>query len=269
MDSFVGGIGERYFERKVNATPDQLERLAKKQWDGGAGNPIASTINKNNSFHGKGAEIVRLRKTLAATKLRNSGSDSANMHRRAVAPNDSHGDPASQTADNEQQKLSHREDLDTRRHRSVGGSKLSQGDINRLALQHADTGTLPLKTGNLELFTSQQQSVGRANKHGGSAALLHASRAQQGPRETLAYSSLDAQGNPSTMAFRPRRTSEKSLCLVEVLEEPDEQQVRKSQHVRRYGRQSDLGQKQRDSGRKEQKAVETGQSGGCRPHKTY
>jgi len=260
MDTFIGGIGERYLERKVNACPDQLGKLAKKQWDDTAGSPIVPTTNKTNSSHGKDAEIERLRKELAATKLHHSGSDSASMHRRAKAPKTSRGvtDPASQIANNERQKLFHREDLDTRRPRSVGGSRLSQGDINRLALQHADTRTLPLKAGNLELLTSQQHSLGRANKHGGSAALLHASRAQQGPRETLAYSSLDAQGNPSTMAFRPHRSSERSLCLVEVLEEPDERQGRSSQHVRRYVKQSDLSQKQRDSVRKERRAVETG-----------
>lgn len=267
MDTFVEGIGERCFERKANAIPDQLGGLTKKQWDAGAGNPIVSTTNNNNSFDGKDVQTVRVRKTFAATKLRDSGSDSPSLHRRAVAPNHIRGDPASQTASNEQQKLSHREDLDTRRQRSVRGSKLGEGDINYLALQHADTGTLPLRTGNLELFTSQQQSLDRANKHGGSAALLHASRAQQGPRETLAYSSLDAHGNPSTMAFRPRRTSVEGLCLVEVVEEPDEQHVRKSQHVPCYVKQSDLGQKQRHSVGKEHRAVETGQSGGYRLHK--
>lgn len=252
MDTFAWGIGGRYSERKVNAIPDQLERLAEKQWDHGAGSPIASNTNNNVLSHGKDAEIVRLRKALAATKLRHSGSDSTSMHRRSMAPNTSR-DPASHVAGRERQRLSYREEADTRR-----GSTLSQGDINRLALQHADTATLPLKAGNLELLTSQQQSVSRANKHGGSAALLHASRAQQGPRETLAYSRLDAQGNPSTMAFRPRRTSERSLCLVEVLEEPDEQKPGKSQHVRRCSKQSDSGQKHKDPVRKEHRAVKYG-----------
>jgi len=270
MDTFIEGIGERYLERKFNATPDQLGKLAKKQWAGGAGSQFAPTANDNISLLGKDAEIERLRKELAATRLRNSGSDKASMLRRAKAPKISRGvtDTASQTANNERQKLSPRKDLDTRKHRSVGGSILSLGDINRLALQHADTSRLPLKAGNLELLTSQQHSLGRANKHGGSAALLHASRAQQGPREALAYSSLDAQGNPSTMAFRPSRTSERSLCLVEVLEEPDEQQARSSQHGRRYVKQSDLGQEQKESVKKERRAVEAGQSGGCRLHKT-
>jgi len=270
MDTFIGGIGERYLERKSNAIPDELEKLAKKRRDDTTGNLTAPTTNGNNSSHGKDMEIERLRQELAASKLRNSSLDSASMHQRAKAPEVGRGltDSDSQSENNERQKLSHREDLDIRGHRPIGRSRLSQGDINRLALQHADTSTLPLKAGNLQSLINQQHSLGRANKHGGSAALLHASRAQQGPRESLAFSSLDALGNPSTNAFRPRRISESSLCLVEVLEEPDEPQARSSQHVRRYVKQSDSNREQREPARKEYRTVEIGRSGGRRLHKT-
>ena len=62
---FIEGIGERYLAGKANAVPQQLENLAKKQFQGNAApktEPAAQDVGKNN-------EIESLRKQLAEYKL--------------------------------------------------------------------------------------------------------------------------------------------------------------------------------------------------------
>lgn len=147
---------------------------------------------------------------------------------------------------------------------------LSQGDINRLALQHPDSDKLPLNAENLELLIRQQDTLEQASKHGGSAALLHASRSRPGHRESLPYSKLDERGNTTTTTFRPNRVSESDLYLVEV-EEEDEDEERPpnslrvvKQDVRRSG--GGRG-KPEDRHRREQGAVEIAQSGDHRFYK--
>ena len=112
-------------------------------------------------------------------------------------------------------------------------TRLSQAALNRLALQHADTGPLPLKAKNLELLTNQQEYIDRNCKHGGSAALLHAARSQSGQRETLPCSGLDPHGNPCTEPFRPHRLDERELYLIEVEEDEDEVYERRSRSARK------------------------------------
>lgn len=103
--------------------------------------------------------------------------------------------------------------------RTAKSCKPSQGDLNRLALQRSDTITLPLETKNLELLSSRESTTNYVHKHGGSAALLHASRSQPHSRDTLSYSRHDSQGNMKTEAFRPHRLTDNGNCIVEVVEE--------------------------------------------------
>lgn len=159
--------------------------------------------------------------------------------------------------------LSRRQLRDSASVHQTGSPRLNQSDTNRLALRYGESDPLPLKASNLELLARQHHSIDQShNRHGGSAALLHASRARHGARETLAYASLDAHGNHSTEAFRPRRSSDRRLCLVEVLEEPDQWEPRGSQHASsnkkhsngdRMGKEGDLQQTQ-------QRAVQIGQN---------
>ena len=128
----------------------------------------------------------------------------------------------------------------------TSSSKFSQREIDRCAHGCGDAKPLPLKARNLELLTSQHQSQEQVNnRHGGSAALLHASRTRHGPSEALAYSGFDAHGNPSTETFRPHRTSNRSLCLVEVLEEPVQQRPRDSFVTARTLKQDEKKQRRR------------------------
>ena len=105
--------------------------------------------------------------------------------------------------------------------RKAGFSKPIRGDPNPIRLRQAGATTIPLKTENLELLSGKERSTDHVSKHGGSAALLHASRSQPQRRETLRYSYQDAQGNIKTEAFRPRRSIDDSSRIVEVMEESD------------------------------------------------
>ena len=251
MESFIEGVGERYLKRKTNAIPQQLEKLAKKQVKDATGNrSVQVSMGSTRPSRQQDEEIERLRKELAAAKIHQSKSESASMRKNFEVPK-ARQEPyklGRLKANKESRKPSIREVRDTRSHHEADSPKLSQADITRLALQHADTSKLPLKARNLELFTSQQHRLDQASKHGGSAALLHASRAQPGRRETLAFSSLDSQGNPSTEAFRPRRTSDRRLCLVEVLEEPDKRQPRSSPQAQLDRKQSKGGWRPGETG---------------------
>ena len=148
---------------------------------------------------------------------------------------------------------------------------LSQGDINRLALQHADSSKLPLNAENLELLIRQQDTLEQASKHGGSAALLHASRSRPGRRENLPYSRLDERGNPTTTTFRPNRASGSDLYLVQVEEEEEDDERRpNSLRVVKHGvRRSDEESRKHveDRHRREQGAVEIAHSGDHRFYK--
>ena len=150
---------------------------------------------------------------------------------------------------------------------------LSQGDINRLALQHADSSQLPLNAENLELLIRQQETLEKASQHGGSAALLHASRSRPGHRENLPYSKLDERGISTTTTFRPNRAPESDLYLVEVEEEVEEEEDEKRPNslrvvkhdVRRSeGEGGKYGENRR---RREQGAVEIAHSGDHRFYK--
>ena len=149
---------------------------------------------------------------------------------------------------------------------------MSQGDINRLALQHADSSKLPLNAENLELLIREQDSLEQASKHGGSAALLHASRSSRpGHRENLPYSRLDERGNPTTTTFRPNRVPESDLYLVEVEEEEEEEEERRPNSLRvvkhEVRRSEGERGKYEDRHRREQGAVEIAHSGDHRFYK--
>ncbi|MCJ1230545.1 hypothetical protein MMC12_007219 [Toensbergia leucococca] len=271
MESFIEGIGERYLERKANAIPQQLENLAKKQFKHAANGRTPETSKESKSKSSEqDKEIERLRRQLAATKVSksNAGSDSVVRSRVLISEAGRESHKSSRQSTNDESRKSHRrESQETRKRLEAGPPKLSQMDMNRLALQHAESSKLPLKVRNLELLASQQNLLDRTTKHGGSAALLHASRAQPGQREALPYSGrTDLEGNPSTKAFRPRR----DLCLVEVIEEPDDERHQRSQSARR-----DVKPNQRTSGGRnggqvssEHSAVESGRTAGYRLHRT-
>lgn len=249
MENFIEGIGERYLERKANGIPQQLENLAKKQFMNAPHDQSPHT--PKGSVRDQDEEIERLRRELAATKLRNSNLETASVHshheghhrrhsphgsRRAPSetsrtpsirePRDTHPHHSpheSRKAPSEASRTpSIRETRDVHRHHSPHSSNLSQSDINRLALQHADTSSLPLKAENLELLSRQQHLFEREHKHGGSAALLHASRDQPERRETLSCSSHEVKGVQITKAFRPSRVDSGDWCVVEVEEEEEE-----------------------------------------------
>ena len=146
---------------------------------------------------------------------------------------------------------------------------LSQGDINRLALQHADSSKLPLNAENLEILIREQDSLEKASKHGGSAALLHASRSRPGHRENLPYSRHDERGISTTTTFRPNRVPESDLYIVEVEEEEDEERRPNSVPVVKHDVRRSEGERGKyveDRQRREQGAVEIAQSG---DHKFY
>lgn len=147
---------------------------------------------------------------------------------------------------------------------------LSEADINRLALQHRDTGALPLKAENLERLSREHHALEQASKHGGSAALLHASRSQPERRETLSYSGHDERGISTTRAFRPGRV-ESDLYLVEVEEEVDEDERRLSREryvERDVGRRgSGRGRREGEKEGREREAVEIAHKGDRRVYK--
>ena len=185
-----------------------------------------------------GHEVTQLRRELASTEVHTHSSrgSSTHSHREphisGPAPSRFGGSVRSNERSPRRYHRDEREDV--RNHHEISSStRLSQAALNRLALQHADTGPLPLKAKNLELLTNQQEYIDRNCKHGGSAALLHAARSQSGQRETLPCSTLDARGNPCTEPFRPHRLDESDLYLIEVEEEEDEVYERRSRSARK------------------------------------
>lgn len=62
---FVEGIGRQYLQRKANAVPQQLEDLAKKQFNG---DTAATKSHPATQNVGKDKEIEKLRRELAETK---------------------------------------------------------------------------------------------------------------------------------------------------------------------------------------------------------
>ena len=291
MENLIEGIGERYLVRKANAVPQQLENLAKKQFTDAPHGKSPST--PKGSVRDKDQEIERLRRELAATKLRSSNSETASVrnyheepHRRH-SPHESRRAPseASATPSIRELRDTHRrhsphdsrrapsevsrspsvqEVQDTHRHHSPHSSNLSQSDINRLALQHADTSSLPLKAENLELLSRQQHLFEREHRHGGSAALLHASREPPERRETLSCSGQDVRGVQITKTFKPSRADGGDWCVVEVEEEEEEKPSRirvVERDVKRKEAETGRYEKHRDGGKKEGGAVEIERNG--------
>ena len=262
MENFIESIGERYLERKANAVPQQLENLAKKQFREANHSKQAPTAKAPHlQAHEKDEEIARLRQQLAAFELEKAKSPKSHLVSRE--PSESGRSHAKSRGT---RSVVSREDVHEY-HRSPS-PRLHQGDINRLALQHADSGVLPLKARNLELLASEQAASERASEHGGSAALIHASRSQHSPRETLACVERDAQGHRSTEAFRPHRAVDDNLYLIEVEEEAEEPRYRTS-HYTHHVRPSkvELPQTRRGLGAHEREAVEVSRTATRRIYK--
>ncbi|KAG6999636.1 hypothetical protein G7Y79_00033g068240 [Physcia stellaris] len=291
MENFIEGIGERYLQRKANAVPQQIENFAKKHFTDAPHGKSPQT--PKGSVHDKDQEIERLRRELAATKLRSNNSETASVRHYHEEPHRRHSPHESRRAPSEVSATpSIRELRDTHRHHSPHESRkapsevsrapsvqkpreshhhhsphssnLSQSDINRLALQHADTSSLPLKAENLELLTRQQHLLEREHRHGGSAALLHASRDQPERRETLSYSGHDVKGVQITKTFRPSRVDGGDWCVVEVEEEEEERPSRirvVERDVKRKETETGRYEKHRDGKQKEGGAVEIERNG--------
>ena len=181
-------------------------------------------------------------------------------------------EPHNMTTNSLSRAASSRESRHTHPREHIDPRHLSQGDINRLALQHADSSKLPLNAENLELLIRQQDTLEQASKHGGSAALLHASRSRPGHRENLPYSRRDERGNSTTTTFRPNRAPESDLYLVEVEEEEEEDDERRPNSLRvvKHGvrrSEGEGGRHAEDRHRREQGAVEIAHSGDHRFYK--
>lgn len=242
------GMGERYLERKINAAPEQLEKLAKKQLKSSRDHGKVAQASDSISRDGRDREIERLRKELAAAKIDKTRPEVGSRPPRSVYSS------GALTAKDQTQKPVDKGNRSLPKHEDSGPASISQGELNRLALQHAGEHWMPLKASNLERLTAEQHILDKDNKHGGSAALLHSSRAQHGSREKLACSSLDAQGNHCTEPFRPHRTSD--LCIVEVVEEKD--QPERAGKARNDTKQKQSGHRKRESipTRKEHGAIQ-------------
>lgn len=266
MDKFVEGIGERYHERKAHTIPHHLENHAKKHIrDTATGqNPTTPSKSPGRPSHEQDHEIERLRRELASAKTHRGTSRGDTIHSYHEAPRPSHGPYVStrSIASSEgSSRHSAREEHRHQRHHEASPPSLSQSTLNRLALQHADTGPLPLKAKNLELLASQQDCIDRTCKHGGSAALLHAAHSQSGRREPRVRESLDEKGHLCTEAFRPRRVDEQDLYLVQVEEEEDERDRERKREAREARRvEEERIRKKKDGVTRERGAVEVGRS---------
>ena len=259
------GVYERHFERKAHAIPEHLKRSTEKFYEANSDinpeQPVRGPSPRSYSDH----EGHLLEKGSAANQPRKLTADAVSMVRSLKTSRNTGGyhKPGMLAMNEKSERGSSQECWEARKYSRAGASSLSQGGINRLALQHRETDSLPLNTSNLELLASQQHYLGQPNnKHGGSAALLHASRARGGPPGALAYASFDTQGNPSTESFRPRRTSARKPYLLEVLEEPGQQESRQRQHIRSDSKQVKKNWEEKDKHpvRQQHEAVEVGRT---------
>ncbi|KAL9023499.1 MAG: hypothetical protein Q9196_007163 [Gyalolechia fulgens] len=79
---FVEGIGRQYLQRKANAVPQQLENLARKQFNGDAAGAKSDSAGQNA---GKDKGIEKLRRELAETKRGKGKPDDEVVDGRALA----------------------------------------------------------------------------------------------------------------------------------------------------------------------------------------
>ena len=252
---------ERNFERKAYAVPEHLKRSTEKYYEANSHVNPEQPVRGSSLWSYSDHEGHSLEKGSAANQPRKLTADAVSMVRSLKTSRNSDGyHKLGMLAMNEKsERGSSQACWEARKDSKAGASSLSQGGVDRLVLQHRETDSLPLNTSNLELLTSQQHHLGQPNnKHGGSAALLHASRARGGPPGALAYAGFDTQGNPSTESFRPRRTSARKPYLLEVLEEPDQQVPRRRQHLRSDSKQGK--EKDRHPVRQQHEAVEVGRT---------
>ena len=207
-------------------------------------NTLADTMQAHgHPPYDHGHEATQLRRDLASTEVHTHPSRGGSIHSyrepHSSSPAPSRFGGSVRSSERSPRRYHRDEKEDIRNHyENSSSTRLSQAALNRLALQHADTGPLPLKAKNLELLTSQQEYIDRNCKHGGSAALLHAARSQSGQRETLPCSTLDAHGNPCTEPFRPHRLDERELYVVEVEEEAYERRSRSARKSEGRGKVS-------------------------------
>lgn len=237
--NFKETVGNRYLELRLRCPRPGRESCERAIKHSATGNTPTVTMKAHGLLpYDHGHEVTHLRREVASPEIHTYPSRGSSIHIyrephiSSPAPSRFGGSVRSSERSPRRHHRDEREDI--RNHYETSSStRLSQAALNRLALQHADTGPLPLKAKNLELLTSQQDYVDRNCKHGGSAALLHAARSRSGQRETLPCSTLDAHGNPCTEPFRPHRLDERDLYLVEVEEEEDEIYERRSRSARK------------------------------------
>ena len=265
MDQPKKGVYERHLERKAYVIPEHLERSTERcyeaNYDTTPEQPVRGPSLWSYSDHDEGHS---LEKGSAANQARKLTADAVDMVRSLKTSRNTGGyhKPGILPMNENSERRSSQDCWGPRRDSRAGASSLSQGGFNRLAIQHRETDSLPLNTSNLELLASKQHYLDQpSNKHGGSAALLHASRARGGPPGALAYAGFDTQGNPSTESFRPRRSARKPY-LLEVLEERDQQGPPHRQHIRSDSKQVKKNWEEKDKHlvRQQYEAVEVGRT---------
>lgn len=206
METSKPKSGQHYLERKADPASRDFQNTFRR--------PLTSSLDQDENSSGLQGKLapshIYRQEIKPGTKHRTVHASRAVEPTRSTASADSHYDSRIHPTQNSYPLTASRK---------AKSCKPSQGDLNRLALQRSGRITLPLETKNLELLSSREPSTSHVNKHGGSAALLHASRSQPHSRDTLSYSRHDSQGNMKTEAFRPQRLTDDSNCIVEVVEE--------------------------------------------------